>query len=852
MSTTATNEIPLFREEGPTWYHAAFEYHRPWAKPPPYQTPLTPADETSFETWVTTYSVPFDITAQTVDYDMRGYWVARVKGTSISFTLGEHPPDLWLTPYSTRFSASSLYAREGCPYNWHGDKLINEKDGTLIFFAGFVPALATAGDLLEKSKLDPAATTKGLMGEDLDLQRFALYVSGKLRLKAVDQIMDANITRTIEGASTVQIELNDDDREILRSGLLTQMLDFELDGLWFRLCQVAKDERDTLTLTFETREIALLRLRNEVKVVSRAQHTRAEFVLSLIRELPYKVPVVIPELHVVQAVEGTSPGETTVPGVNNEGIPTDLPPADDPTDIIFDPRRNLTVKGEKPRSDQVSNVNTILGVGVQMGARRKVLVCSMMTATQESSITNLPDGDADSAGCFQQRPSTGWGTYQQVTNVAYAASSFFRKAIAKDREEPNMGYGDLCQSVQISAYPRAYDQWKPEAENWVTAYTLSKPVEKTAPLPLVAGVFGNIAETINVQTTTGVARPVQVTAAQQGEAYFYYRGVPGAVTVSGSSGDNNDIKTWGLEDSWTCIQRLAGEVNWRAFFVGGTFWFLDDFWLFSMKPIMNITESSAGVDNISFDYDRGKKLGTVTLKVRVGRWLAQPGAVVVLQNMGPVNGKWLVNEFTRSLFDLTATVILKKPMPELLEPATSGIDGPPTQTPPQDQGTGPVFGGTPGENDGTRDAIVAVARRALAEEQKGNHYNYEQARPYPASLWGREAHETVGIDCSSFCIMVYKEANAQDPSGNGFNGSGNSDSIAVGGGGHWTSSPLPGDIVEFGSSRTSTDHVGIYVGGGQMINIGSDRGIWLGPVNYRSDLVGYRSFFPDNPPELGG
>jgi hypothetical protein len=648
MTVTASEVAPLWTAEGPQFYDQALEYHRPWAKPgtPFYNTILSGGDEADFEDWVDQYDVPFDYTANITDYDMRGYWVARVKGSTVGYTIGEHFPDIWKTPYDTTFSAESLYARDGCPYHWHGDKLINDADGTLIFWADYKPTQSdTAVDVIQASKVDPRSQTKGAMGDDLDLRNFSLYLSQKLRLKAMDQVMDAQISRTIAGASTIQFTLDDDDRSILRSGLLSDSLDIKVDGLWFRLCQVGK-QGDDLVLTFETREIAILRLYNTKKIVSSAHTTRAQFILSLIRELPLHIPVVIPELNILQTgAQGTSPVPATTPQLDNNGIPTDLPASNDPIDTIFDPRRNLTVKGERATPEQISNVNTILGVGAQLGARRKVMVASIMTAIDESSIINLAGGDEDSAGAFQQRPSQGWGTYEQVTNLPYAAHTFFTRAIAYDRENPNISYNDLCQGVQHSGTPTAYGQYQPEAENFVTAYTLTNPSLPLIPT-LVQGVISSVDSYMG-----GGSRPITPTTGMDG---YFYRGIPGQ--------NNAD---WGLEDSWTCIQRLASEVNWYAFFVGGTFWYISGAALFSIKPIMNITESSKGIAGLDFDYDRGKKSGTVQLSCRVGRWLAQPGAVVQLQNMGPVNGRWLVQEFERSLFDLDASITLIKPMPAL-------------------------------------------------------------------------------------------------------------------------------------------------------------------------------------------
>lgn len=69
----------------------------------------------------------------------------------------------------------------------------------------------------------------------------------------------------------------------------------------------------------------------------------------------------------------------------------------------------------------------------------------------------------------------------------------------------------------------------------------------------------------------------------------------------------------------------------------------------------------------------------------------------------------------------------------------------------------------------------------------------------------------IGLDCSGFTRWVYKLAYGRDVLGPyGTN--------AQIGEMNRVSSPIPGDLVFFGSSATNTDHVGVYIGNGQMIN----------------------------------
>jgi cell wall-associated NlpC family hydrolase len=74
----------------------------------------------------------------------------------------------------------------------------------------------------------------------------------------------------------------------------------------------------------------------------------------------------------------------------------------------------------------------------------------------ESNLVNVNYGDRDSLGLFQQRPSQGWGTPEQVTNPEYAARKFFDTLRGLGEKRYDMGMGEAAQAVQRSAYPERY------------------------------------------------------------------------------------------------------------------------------------------------------------------------------------------------------------------------------------------------------------------------------------------------------------------------------------------------------------------------------------------------------------
>jgi peptidoglycan hydrolase-like protein with peptidoglycan-binding domain len=69
----------------------------------------------------------------------------------------------------------------------------------------------------------------------------------------------------------------------------------------------------------------------------------------------------------------------------------------------------------------------------------------------------------------------------------------------------------------------------------------------------------------------------------------------------------------------------------------------------------------------------------------------------------------------------------------------------------------------------------------------------------------------VGLDCSGFARWVYSLAFGSDVLGSGNT---NHQLAQM----HKVSTPTAGDLVFFGTSPTNTEHVGVYIGNGQMIN----------------------------------
>ncbi len=124
--------------------------------------------------------------------------------------------------------------------------------------------------------------------------------------------------------------------------------------------------------------------------------------------------------------------------------------------------------------DQAANAATIAAVGKRLGLPDHAVTVALATALQESKLYNLPYGDLDSLGLFQQRPSQGWGTKQQVMTPRYAAEAFFTH-LARVPKWETLAVADAAQAVQHSAAGDAYAQWEGEARVLAQALTGELP-----------------------------------------------------------------------------------------------------------------------------------------------------------------------------------------------------------------------------------------------------------------------------------------------------------------------------------------------------------------------------------------
>lgn len=216
---------------------------------------------------------------------------------------------------------------------------------------------------------------------------------------------------------------------------------------------------------------------------------------------------------------------------------------------------------------------------------------------------------------------------------------------------------------------------------------------------------------------------------------------------------------------------------------------------------------------------------------------------------GQYNGRWVVINTTRSLFNTYTACTLAIPgttsLPAPLdEPLGKEIINTNTESPAAASGSGDEAekagaAKAGGGNAKLRNKIVANAVYAARLEKEKSLYEYTESgsRNFKdMSLFNIEPPLThIQLDCSGFCMMVYKECGAPDPNAPGYVG-GNTYSMMQHG--YKTSHPQPGDLAFVLNGA----HVVIYIGNGKCVSMGHQGDPTIQDISVYSGLLGYWDF----------
>jgi hypothetical protein len=173
--------------------------------------------------------------------------------------------------------------------------------------------------------------------------------------------------------------------------------------------------------------------------------------------------------------------------------------------------------------DQAQVASVIVAVVLKRELPERAAVLTIGAALQESKLRNIPlgQGDRDSVGILQQRPSQGWGTAAQIADVHYATGKFL-DAVVRVPNWQEDSLATVVQTVQFSADGSAYARHEDEAQAIADALygdatagvtcRLDKPDRSATPAAVAAAL------TRDLPVTKPAVAPRTVTVADAGWA----------------------------------------------------------------------------------------------------------------------------------------------------------------------------------------------------------------------------------------------------------------------------------------------------------------------------------------------
>lgn len=211
-------------------------------------------------------------------------------------------------------------------------------------------------------------------------------------------------------------------------------------------------------------------------------------------------------------------------------------------------------------TDQASVAAQMVGEVTQykphLPARAAVLV--LAAGLQESKLRNLAlgDGDRDSVGVLQQRPSQGWGggDANRLNDVTEATREFL-DALRTHKGWQKQSLADAIQSVQISADGTAYAQHEPEAQTLADAFRGRTPAAVSCSFdkPTLVATGTKVVTQLRAQTPVERASVKDKTITVPGAVGTQWQAVAWLVANADRLGIDSVAytgKRWSRSDGW--------------------------------------------------------------------------------------------------------------------------------------------------------------------------------------------------------------------------------------------------------------------------------------------------------------
>jgi hypothetical protein len=489
---------------------------------------------------------------------------------------------------------------------------------------------------------------------EFDLDELVLnWADAKVKdLEARGAITGVQIEATLEGSPTVTITLRDPDGLVFRRrpgrtrvrkrsrragpvqvdegwdailppDVLGKPMQVSLDGVTYQLVK-ATYTRGTgeLGLTFEHELVYLLKRHKGAKSAPRAKTTRAQFILSLVREVAPEVRrrqyrFVCPELSVRQPIDRgqrsrTSTGTTGTSSGGSGGRTLDR---------VF-PSHSAGAHGTQLTAEQVK---ACAAAGGFWG--REITGMEQIAHGESDYFPGVISSDG------------GHGLWQMTPRVWGAAAVAHMNKLGGLRAMRNPVQNAKMARYLYEGAGKSFSPW------YGTKY-----------LTVTAGPG-------NGKPSRAQARDLGETVSSGGSA----EGTSSSRTITETK--SYQFKRARGESSWAAIGRLAEEVKWHAFLVGNSLYYMSEEALYGRRPAYEVGPDHDAVIDLAYDVDWGKTVSEATLTVTLARWAAPPGTVILLDGYGPPDGRWLVASTSRDYFAPTAEVHLIQPGKAGLEPA---------------------------------------------------------------------------------------------------------------------------------------------------------------------------------------
>lgn len=218
-----------------------------------------------------------------------------------------------------------------------------------------------------------------------------------------------------------------------------------------------------------------------------------------------------------------------------------------PDGVLYDPVS--TNAGQSPdfkEAEQIKHAKMIIGIGLSRKLSKRDIKIALMVAMQESNLRNLPYGDRDSLGIYQQRPSQGWGTTEQIMNPVYAINKFY-DALEKVKNRTNMSLFEVAIEVQRpnrEAYASRWGLFDKPSDKFLEGVSSKDEVDSVNVALPEAGCTDSLGD---------VEIAVQAALTQVGKPYRWSK------TSSDRGFDASELSQWAYKQAGTTLPDSAAK-----------------------------------------------------------------------------------------------------------------------------------------------------------------------------------------------------------------------------------------------------------------------------------------------------